>query len=143
MPVLLCPHPRISQALHRKTQAPLLWRAPVPVEPIHPVAPSLRSPVKSKPRLDPETINNRYSLLNMEVSNPQDTESTNMPYTDPIAQFATTGQPRSDITLKEKLMSLRSSIRYDLMFATMQSKTSGPGRWSSPSGDDVQCHIIL
>lgn len=76
-------------------------------------SPSTRSPVKSRSHRNSEESNSTAAI--MKVSDPHQSNSQSVPHPDPIAQFPTPGQPISDVTLKEMLMSLRSSIQSDMI----------------------------
>lgn len=68
--------------------------------------PMSRSPAKSKPRLTEDT---------QQGSMTPDTMEDTRELVDPFTAFPTTGKPVSDTTLKDMLVSLRSSMHTDMM----------------------------
>lgn len=77
-------------------------------------SPSMRSPAKSKPRRHSPA--RPRADTGMEVSGLQIADSSqDRPSSDPIAEFPTSDRPISDTMLKEMLLSLRSSLKSDMI----------------------------
>lgn len=62
------------------------------------------------------------SLLPMEIQAPHTVHPSPAAPSDPIAQFPATGQPLSDVTLKDMLMSLRASIQTNMVTCIQQCR---------------------
>lgn len=77
-----------------------------------PSSPLSASPAKAKMRLHPQAANTEVNKLTL--------LSCQAPQADSIASFPTAGQPVLDSTLKDMLMSLRSSLQAD-MFSFMHN----------------------
>lgn len=83
-------------------------------------SPLTRSPLKYRPCRDSGDTGN--TSPSMEVNVPLQSHSQSATYPHPIAQFQTTDQPISDVTLKEMLMSPISSIESDMVTCIQQCR---------------------